>query len=666
VCWDETHFGKFANFYINRTVFFDVHPPLGKMLIGLFGYLDGYNASFPFIKPGDQYEDYRYLGMRMGCAIMGALIVPLSFLTVWEMTFSLQAASFSGLMILLDNGLVTLTRFILLDSPLIFFISLTVYTSVKFHNQRHRAFTFAWWFWLSALGSALSCTISVKFVGLFVVLLVGVRAIADLWDILGDMSHPVSYTVKHFLARAVCLIALPAFLYATIFYVHLRVLSLTGPGDGFYSSSYQTHIEGNPLHNATGPSAVAYGGVLRMKNSIIAGTYLHSHHHLYPPGVGARHQQVTTYGFTDNNNLWLVKRESGPTSMATESGKLDWVRNGDLIRLEHKPTQRNLHSHRMPAPVTVRHFQVTGYGKNGSGDVNDVWRLHIPGARQGEVLQTLRHEFQLVHNRVGCLLTTTKKHLPKWGFDQDEITCNPNLRDERGVWNVELVVDPRQSNVSYSNFGLSFPQRFFEAHKVMVVSNAGMKPKETEITSRPWMWPIIYKGQGFSSDPVTQNFIYLLGNPVIWWGNILWMVVFLMVWIVKETRTQRGIVPSETQLALEKRLVHACGWLFIGWLLHYVPFWAMTRILYFHHYFPALIFSSMLSGVVVDYLVVSVRSLLSDGLIDSVHMALVGAIVAGLAHSFHLFAPLTYGWSPQTHHGNSTLGGLKWMSSWEF
>ena len=56
------------------------------------------------------------------------------------------------------------------------------------------------------------------------------------------------------------------------------------------------------------------------------------------------------------------------------------------------------------------------------------------------------------------------------------------------------------------------------------------------------------QGQGFSSDPVTQNFIYLLGNPVIWWGNILWMVVFLMVWIVKETRTQRGIVPSETQL----------------------------------------------------------------------------------------------------------------------
>ena len=35
------------------------------MLIGLFGYLDGYDASFPFIKPGDLYEDKPYLGMRL-------------------------------------------------------------------------------------------------------------------------------------------------------------------------------------------------------------------------------------------------------------------------------------------------------------------------------------------------------------------------------------------------------------------------------------------------------------------------------------------------------------------------------------------------------------------------------------------------------------------------
>lgn len=42
--------------------------------------------------------------------------------------------------------------------------------------------------------------------------------------------------------------------------------------------------------------------------------------------------------------------------------------------------------------------------------------------------------------------------------------------------------------------------------------------------------------------------------------------------------------------------LRASMWLFSGWVLHYLPFWAMGRVLYFHHYFPALIFNSMLTG----------------------------------------------------------------------
>lgn len=41
----------------------------------------------------------------------------------------------------------------------------------------------------------------------------------------------------------------------------------------------------------------------------------------------------------------------------------------------------------------------------------------------------------------------------------------------------------------------------------------------------------------------------------------------------------------------------ACWWLLMGWALHYLPFWPMTRILYFHHYFPALLFSCMMTGM---------------------------------------------------------------------
>ena len=63
-----------------------------------------------------------------------------------------------------------------------------------------------------------------KFVGLFVILLVGLNTIYQLWEVLGDLSKPISYTAQHFAARALCLIVLPIVMYISLFYVHLAVL----------------------------------------------------------------------------------------------------------------------------------------------------------------------------------------------------------------------------------------------------------------------------------------------------------------------------------------------------------------------------------------------------------------------------------------------------------
>ena len=93
-----------GSWYINRTFFFDVHPPLGKMIIGGVGYLTGYNGTFAFEKPGDLYHDHNYLGMRLACTFLGACLIPFSFLTVWEFTQSVNAAFFAGILIVFGKS----------------------------------------------------------------------------------------------------------------------------------------------------------------------------------------------------------------------------------------------------------------------------------------------------------------------------------------------------------------------------------------------------------------------------------------------------------------------------------------------------------------------------------------------------------------------------------
>lgn len=100
------------------------------------------------------------------------------------------------------------------------------------------------------------------------------------------------HSVKQLMARAAALILWPTMLYMLFFYIHLEILNHSGNGDGFYSSAFQSRLIGNSLYNASMPRQVAYGAVLTIKNYKTGGGYLHSHHHLYPKGLGARQQQV--------------------------------------------------------------------------------------------------------------------------------------------------------------------------------------------------------------------------------------------------------------------------------------------------------------------------------------------------------------------------------------
>lgn len=90
-----------------------------------------------------------------------------------------------------DVGLLTLNRYILLDPILLCFMMCATWGMTRVGSLRNEPFTKSWWAWLAFTGGSLACTISVKFVGLFVVLLVGLFTVYELWRELGDLSKPV-------------------------------------------------------------------------------------------------------------------------------------------------------------------------------------------------------------------------------------------------------------------------------------------------------------------------------------------------------------------------------------------------------------------------------------------------------------------------------------------
>ncbi|WFC99979.1 dolichyl-phosphate-mannose--protein mannosyltransferase [Malassezia yamatoensis] len=620
VVFDEVHFGKFAAYYMTRQYFFDVHPPLAKLIVALGAWIAGFDGNFEFDSIGDKYSDTSvpYREMRAFLAVIGSLQIPLVYEIMRETGARNTTAIVCASLVMLDNAQIAQARLILLDAPLVLFMLLSLYCYIKFYQQRYHEFTPRWWAWLASTGVSLALTVSCKLIGVFAFLTIGGAVAWDLWNVL-DINRriPMRKVAKHFCARVLFLLLIPLTIYVSWFWVHFAILTHSGTGDSFMSAEFQQTLEGNELLASSLELHALDSIELKHRGTNV---YLHSHPEHYPHKyddgrISSDGQQVTGYPHKDVNNFWQIFPVS---PIDNDDGSFNVTRrciyHMQHIRLLHQSTNSYLLTHDVAAPLTPTNEEVTTLPAdelhaNQENEQNTLWELHIEGGVEGKTTwHTHRSWIRLVHvpTRV-AVWTYAKGELPSWGFRQQEVNGNKNALDKTAIWTVDSVhVDPHSPMYDLrskppkprSLQSLPFLDKFAELQLTMLEQNNKLTQSHP-YASRPIVWPFLLQGVSYwSSDPERRQ-IFFVGNPVTWWGGILGISMFCMLFAIDSLLLRRGIdqIPHE----IRQRTLRTTGFFAFAWACHYMPFFLMGRQLFLHHYLPAHICAVMVLGGMLDF-----------------------------------------------------------------
>ncbi|MCJ1237043.1 hypothetical protein MMC14_005027 [Varicellaria rhodocarpa] len=615
VVFDEVHFGKFASYYLQRTYFFDVHPPFGKLLFALMGWFVGYDGHFLFDNIGDSYIDNKvpYVAFRAMPAFLGSLTVPVVFLIMWESGYTLPAAIVATGLVLFDNAHIGQTRLILLDATLVFAMSLSVLSYLRFYKLRYSPFSRKWWKWLLLTGVALSCVISTKYVGAFTFFSIGCAVVIDLWGLLdinrrqGALSLPEFG--KHFAARIFGLIVVPFFFYLFWFQVHFAILTRSGPGDDFMTPEFQETLSDNimTLQSVT----IDYYDTIAIRHKETK-TYLHSHFDKYPlryddGRVSSAGQQVTGYPFNDTNNHWQIL----PTKQFPQEDVLGHhVKNGDLVKLRHLVTDSILLSHDVASPYypTNQEFTTISLEEADGGRFNDtVFELRIEQGKERQDFKSMSGQFKLIHYPTKVAMWTHTKPLPDWAYKQAEINGNKNVAQGSNVWYVDeipslptdsdrLKKEPRKVK------HVPFLKKYFELQRAMFYHNNALTSSHP-YASHPVQWPFLLRGVSFWTQNDTRRQIYFLGNPIGWWLTSSLLAVLAGIIGADQLSLRRGVDALDELWGpgTRSRLYNSTGFFFLTWAAHYLPFYLMGRQLFLHHYLPAHLASALVTGALLEF-----------------------------------------------------------------
>ncbi|KAJ2156767.1 Dolichyl-phosphate-mannose--protein mannosyltransferase 4 [Coemansia sp. RSA 552] len=695
VVFDEVHFGKFASYYLRRQYYFDVHPPLAKMLVAVGGWLVGYDGHFLFEKIGTDYvkNGVPYLAMRGWVALFGAALPPLAYMIMAESGYSVLASLLVAVLVTFDNALVTHGRLILLDNFMVFFMLAAVYSYIRFFKLRYRAFGAQWWTWLVVTGVMLGCTVSCKLVGLLTIGLVGLAVIHDLWRIL-DVRRGTSPErfMQHVGARALGLIAVPIMVYLGCFYIHFAALTHTGPGDAYHTPRFQMQLIDSPVLKLA--QEVHYGDEISFRHRD-TGVFLESVAgqnyplHYEDKRVSSRGQQVTGAKELTDNAYWRVKPAQNQTAFTEFLARrqaggevapeelVRWsIRHGDIVQLEHVNSQTNLRTHDVASPLTPSNMEFTTMALNSTTKVEDtLFQIQINRAKtNATLLQTHASFIRVVSKPHKVAMWTHSKHLPDWGRRHQEINGNKKPAEGSNVWEVAGIqgrepTAEEQAAAQRKVEPMGFLERFSELQARMLHHNS-LLTSTHPFQSSPLTWPLTARGVSYWENKKERRQIYLMGNLFGWWMAAAAMAAYAMVIAILEAADRRQHEVASNVAV--RHIWRSTGFLAMGWAMHYWPFFLMGRSLFLHHYLPALIFSYMVLGGLFHFLSFCdyqrfalrhwngrARALLLDPPATVFFIAVVAAQIA----CFVYYSPMVYGTTSLTP---DEVNRMRWLSSFDF
>lgn len=246
VVWDEYYFGQFVTGYLSHIYFFDIHPPLAKLLITLVAYLGGFRAdSLSFAQVAAVYTNNYYILLRLLPALAGAGLPVLIYFLAREMKFEKMTAFFAGILVVFESSLLVESRFVLTDSLLLLFgfLGLLLYLI----SRRRGSLSM-----LAFASLSLASALTTKWTG---VAFLGLVVFWECNDFFEDKVEP-----KLFLKKIGCLIAIPVALYVSTFAVHFALLQKSGPDDGYMSPSFQKTLLGNQFQKDESVTRASFFG----------------------------------------------------------------------------------------------------------------------------------------------------------------------------------------------------------------------------------------------------------------------------------------------------------------------------------------------------------------------------------------------------------------------